>query len=142
MSFSSNRFGDHKRDRFDSYGRMSGGYHRDRDRERDRGMHMNDKRKYVYNNAHTNVPPHKTRLVSREDSFSDYYRYASGPPGYGYGPGGYGGGSGGYPAADIASSHFRGRGGYPSDSYPGDWRPNKDYRRDYDRRPPPPNSNS
>lgn len=39
------RFGDHKRERFDSYGRMSGGYHRDRDRERDRDrMHMNDKR--------------------------------------------------------------------------------------------------
>ena len=37
------RFGDHKRDRFDSYGRMSGGYHRDRERDRDR-MHMNDKR--------------------------------------------------------------------------------------------------
>lgn len=41
------RFGDHKRDRFDSYGRMSSGYHRDRDRDRERGMHMNDKRRYV-----------------------------------------------------------------------------------------------
>lgn len=39
------RFGDHKRDRFDSYGRMSSGYHRDRDRERDRSMHINDKRR-------------------------------------------------------------------------------------------------
>ncbi|XP_014471467.1 PREDICTED: chromodomain-helicase-DNA-binding protein 1 isoform X3 [Dinoponera quadriceps] len=137
-----NRFGDHKRDRFDSYGRMSGGYHRDRDRERDRSMHMNDKRKYVYNNAYTDDWPYAERFVSREDSFSDYYRYPSGPPSYGYGPGGYGGGSGGgYPAADIASSHFRGR-GYPSDSYSGDWRQNKDYRRDYDRRPPPPNANS
>lgn len=37
------RFGDHKRDRFDSYNRVSGGYHRDRDRERERG-HVNDKR--------------------------------------------------------------------------------------------------
>ncbi|XP_026669503.1 chromodomain-helicase-DNA-binding protein 1 isoform X2 [Ceratina calcarata] len=111
------RFGDHKRDRFDSYGRMSSGYHRDRERERDRSIHMNDKR-------------------------SDYYRYPSGPPGYGYGPGGYGGGGGGgYPPSDIAPSHFRGR-GYPGDSYPNDWRPNKDYRRDYDRRPPPPNANS
>ncbi|XP_032673674.1 chromodomain-helicase-DNA-binding protein 1 isoform X3 [Odontomachus brunneus] len=136
-----NRFNDHKRDRFDSYGRMSGGYHRDRDRERDRNMHMNDKRKYVYNNAHTNAPLHEKRPVSREDSLSDYYRYASGPPGYGYGPGGYGGGSGSYPTADITSSHFRGR-GYPSDNYTGDWRPNKDYRREYDRRPPPPNANS
>ncbi|XP_076760989.1 chromodomain-helicase-DNA-binding protein 1 isoform X3 [Xylocopa sonorina] len=111
------RFGDHKRDRFDSYGRMSSGYHRDRDRDRDRGMHMNDKR-------------------------SDYYRYPSGPPSYGYGPGSYGsGGGGGYPPSDIPPSHFRGR-GYPGDSYPSDWRPNKDYRRDYDRRPPPPNANS
>ncbi|CAK9826197.1 Chromodomain-helicase-DNA-binding protein 1 [Anthophora retusa] len=108
------RFGDHKRDRFDSYGRMSGGYHRDRDRDRDRSMHMNDKR-----------------------------RYPSGPPSYGYGSGGYGGGGGGggYPPSDIPPSHFRGR-GYPGDSYPSDWRPNKDYRRDYDRRPPPPNANS
>ncbi|OAD56154.1 Chromodomain-helicase-DNA-binding protein 1 [Eufriesea mexicana] len=107
------RFGDHKRDRFDSYGRMSSGYHRDRDRDRDRNMHMNDKR-----------------------------RYPSGPPSYGYGPGGYGGGGGGgYPPSDIPPSHFRGR-GYPGDSYPSDWRPNKDYRRDYDRRPPPPNANS
>lgn len=46
-----NRFNDHKRDRFDSYGRVPGGYHRDRDRERDRdrdrdrGMHVNDKRR-------------------------------------------------------------------------------------------------
>ncbi|XP_061927024.1 chromodomain-helicase-DNA-binding protein 1 isoform X1 [Apis cerana] len=110
------RFGDHKRDRFDSYGRMSSGYHRDRDRDRDRSMHMNDKR-------------------------SDYYRYPSGPPSYGYGPGGYGGGGGGYPPSDIPPSHFRSR-GYPGDSYPSDWRPNKDYRRDYDRRPPPPNANS
>ncbi|XP_076641025.1 chromodomain-helicase-DNA-binding protein 1 isoform X4 [Halictus rubicundus] len=111
------RFGDHKRDRFDSYGRMSSGYHRDRDRDRDRSMHMNDKR-------------------------SDYYRYPSGPPSYGYGPGGYGGGGGGgYPPSDIPPSHFRGR-GYPGDGYPSDWRPNKDYRRDYDRRPPPPNANS
>ncbi|XP_018355978.1 PREDICTED: chromodomain-helicase-DNA-binding protein 1 isoform X2 [Trachymyrmex septentrionalis] len=111
-------FGDHKRDRFDLYGRMSGGYHRDRDRDRDRGMHMNDKR-------------------------SDYYRYSSGPPSYGYGPGGYGGssGGGGYPPTDIASSHFRSR-GYAGDGYSNDWRPNKDYRRDYDRRPPPPNANS
>ncbi|XP_076676653.1 chromodomain-helicase-DNA-binding protein 1 isoform X2 [Andrena cerasifolii] len=107
------RFGDHKRDRFDSYGRMSSGYHRDRERERDRGMHMNDKR-----------------------------RYPSGPPSYGYGPGGYGGGGGGgYPPSDIPPSHFRGR-GYPGEGYPSDWRPNKDYRRDYDRRPPPPNANS
>ncbi|XP_031835828.1 chromodomain-helicase-DNA-binding protein 1 isoform X4 [Nomia melanderi] len=111
------RFGDHKRDRFDSYGRMSSGYHRDRDRDRDRNMHMNDKR-------------------------SDYYRYPSGPPSYGYGPGGYGGGGGGgYPPSDIPPSHFRGR-GYPGDGYPSDWRSNKDYRRDYDRRPPPPNANS
>lgn len=74
--------------------------------------------------------------------FSDYYRYPSGPPSYGYGPGGYGGGGGGgYPPSDIPPSHFRGR-GYPGDSYPSDWRPNKDYRRDYDRRPPPPNANS
>ncbi|KAL6265265.1 hypothetical protein P5V15_002045 [Pogonomyrmex californicus] len=110
-------FGEHKRDRFDPYGRMSSGYHRDRDRDRDRGMHMNDKR-------------------------SDYYRYSSGPPSYGYGPGGYGGssGSGGYPS-DIAPGHFRSR-GYAGDSYSNDWRPNKDYRRDYDRRPPPPNANS
>ncbi|XP_011692493.1 PREDICTED: chromodomain-helicase-DNA-binding protein 1 isoform X2 [Wasmannia auropunctata] len=106
------RFGDHKRDRFDPYGRMSSGYHRDRDRDRDR-MHMNDKR-------------------------SDYYRYSSGPPSYGYGPGGYGSSSG-YPPADIGSSHFRSR-GY-ADGYSNDWRP-KDYRRDYDRRPPPPNANS
>lgn len=44
---SSDRFSDHKRDRFDPYNRMSGSYHRDRDRDRDRdrGMHMNDKRK-------------------------------------------------------------------------------------------------
>ncbi|XP_029664052.1 chromodomain-helicase-DNA-binding protein 1 isoform X2 [Formica exsecta] len=112
------RFGDHKRDRFDMYGRMSGGYHRDRDRDRDRGMHMNEKR-------------------------SDYYRYSSGPPNYGYNPGSYGGssGSGGYPPTDIAPGHFRGR-GYLGDSYSGDWRSNKDYRRDYDRRPPPPNANS
>ncbi|XP_068971300.1 chromodomain-helicase-DNA-binding protein 1 isoform X2 [Bombus flavifrons] len=111
------RFGDHKRDRFDSYGRMSSGYHRDRDRDRDRNIHMNDKR-------------------------SDYYRYPSGPPSYGYGPGGYGGGGGGgYPPSDIPPSHFRGR-GYPADNYPSEWRPNKDYRRDYDRRPPPPNANS
>ncbi|XP_050480043.1 chromodomain-helicase-DNA-binding protein 1 isoform X1 [Bombus huntii] len=111
------RFGDHKRDRFDSYGRMSSGYHRDRDRDRDRNIHMNDKR-------------------------SDYYRYSSGPPSYGYGPGGYGGGGGGgYPPSDIPPSHFRGR-GYPGDNYPSEWRPNKDYRRDYDRRPPPPNANS
>ncbi|CAD1468457.1 unnamed protein product, partial [Heterotrigona itama] len=104
------RFGDHKRDRFDSYGRMSSAYHRDRDRDRDRSMHMNDKR-----------------------------RYPSGPPSYGYGPGGYGGGGGGYPS-DIPPSHFRSR-GYPGDNYSSDWRPNKDYRRDYDRRPPP-NANS
>ncbi|KAG7198230.1 hypothetical protein KM043_005637 [Ampulex compressa] len=112
------RFGDHKRERFDSYGRISGGYHRERERDRDRSMHLNDKR-------------------------SDYYRYPSGPPGYGYGPGAYGGGGGGggYPPTDIAPSHFRGR-GYPGDNYPSDWRPNKDYRRDYDRRPPPPNANS
>ncbi|XP_068971299.1 chromodomain-helicase-DNA-binding protein 1 isoform X1 [Bombus flavifrons] len=111
------KFGDHKRDRFDSYGRMSSGYHRDRDRDRDRNIHMNDKR-------------------------SDYYRYPSGPPSYGYGPGGYGGGGGGgYPPSDIPPSHFRGR-GYPADNYPSEWRPNKDYRRDYDRRPPPPNANS
>lgn len=45
VAISSDRFGDHKRDRFDPYGRMSSGYHRDRDRDRDRGMHMNDKRK-------------------------------------------------------------------------------------------------
>lgn len=43
------RFGDHKRDRFDSYGRMSSGYHRDRDRDRDRSMHMNDKRRQAIN---------------------------------------------------------------------------------------------
>ncbi|XP_033342119.2 chromodomain-helicase-DNA-binding protein 1 isoform X3 [Megalopta genalis] len=111
------RFGDHKRDRFESYSRMSSGYHRDRDRDRDRNMHMTDKR-------------------------SDYYRYPSGPPSYGYGPGGYGGGGGGgYPPSDIPPSHFRGR-AYPGDGYPSDWRPNKDYRRDYDRRPPPPNANS
>ncbi|XP_070171806.1 chromodomain-helicase-DNA-binding protein 1 isoform X3 [Polyergus mexicanus] len=111
-------FGDHKRDRFDMYGRMSSGYHRDRDRDRDRGMHMNEKR-------------------------SDYYRYSSGPPSYGYNPGSYGGSSGssGYPPTDIAPGHFRGR-GYLGDSYSGDWRSNKDYRRDYDRRPPPPNANS
>ncbi|TGZ51023.1 Chromodomain-helicase-DNA-binding protein 1 [Temnothorax longispinosus] len=111
-------FGDHKRDRFDPYGRMSSGYHRDRDRDRDRSMHMNDKR-------------------------SDYYRYSSGPPNYGYGPSGYGGssGGGGYPPTDMASSHFRSR-GYAGDGYSNDWRPNKDYRRDYDRRPPPPNANS
>ncbi|XP_012264191.2 chromodomain-helicase-DNA-binding protein 1 isoform X1 [Athalia rosae] len=112
------RFADHKRERFESYGRMSSGYHRDRDRERDRGMHMNEKR-------------------------SDYYRYPQGPPGYGYGgPGNYGSGSsGGYPSSEIPPGHFRGR-AYPGDGYPGDWRPNKDYRRDYDRRPPPPNANS
>ncbi|XP_024869054.1 serine/threonine-protein kinase fray2-like isoform X2 [Temnothorax curvispinosus] len=112
------RFGDHKRDRFDPYGRMSSGYHRDRDRDRDRSMHMNDKR-------------------------SDYYRYSSGPPNYGYGPSGYGSssGGGGYPPTDMASSHFRSR-GYAGDGYSNDWRPNKDYRRDYDRRPPPPNANS
>ncbi|XP_046601523.1 chromodomain-helicase-DNA-binding protein 1 isoform X1 [Neodiprion lecontei] len=112
------RFGDHKRERFESYGRMPSGYHRDRDRERDRGMHMNEKR-------------------------SDYYRYPPGPPGYGYGgPGSYGSGSsGGYPPSDLPPGHFRGR-AYPGDGYPGDWRPNKDYRRDYDRRPPPPNANS
>lgn len=75
--------------------------------------------------------------------FSDYYRYSSGPPNYGYNPGSYGGssGSGGYPPTDIAPGHFRGR-GYLGDSYSGDWRSNKDYRRDYDRRPPPPNANS
>ncbi|XP_043508233.1 chromodomain-helicase-DNA-binding protein 1 [Frieseomelitta varia] len=110
------RFGDHKRDRFDPYGRMSSAYHRDRDRDRDRSMHMNDKR-------------------------SDYYRYSSGPPSYGYGPGGYGGGGGGGYPSDIPPSHFRSR-GYPGDNYPNDWRPTKDYRRDYDRRPPPPNANS
>ncbi|RLU23404.1 hypothetical protein DMN91_003608 [Ooceraea biroi] len=111
-------FADHKRDRFDAYGRMSGGYHRDRDRDRDRGMHMNDKR-------------------------NDYYRYSSGPPSYGYGPGGYGssGSGGGYPPADIPPGHFRGR-SYQGDSYSSDWRSNKDYRRDYDRRPPPPNASS
>lgn len=42
------RFTDHKRDRFESYGRLSGGYHRDRERDRDRGMHINDKRRYVF----------------------------------------------------------------------------------------------
>ncbi|XP_070517444.1 chromodomain-helicase-DNA-binding protein 1 isoform X3 [Cardiocondyla obscurior] len=109
------RFGDHKRDRFDPYGRMSSGYHRDRDRDRDRGMHMNDKR-------------------------NDYYRYSG--PSYGYGPGSYGSSSSGsgYPPTDIASSHFRNR-NYTGDGYSNDWRPNKDYRRDYDRRPPP-NANS
>ncbi|XP_024942865.1 chromodomain-helicase-DNA-binding protein 1 isoform X3 [Cephus cinctus] len=113
------RFGDHKRERFESYGRMSSGYHRDRERDRDRGMHINDKR-------------------------SDYYRYPPGPPSYGYGgPGGYssGGGGGGYPPSDMPPSHYRGR-TYPGDGYPSDWRPSKDYRRDYDRRPPPPNANS
>lgn len=77
--------------------------------------------------------------------FSDYYRYPPGPPsGYGYGgPGGYGsaGGTGNYPPTDIPSGHFRNR-GYQGDGYPSDWRPNKDYRREYDRRPPPPNANS
>lgn len=74
--------------------------------------------------------------------FSDYHRY-SGPPSYGYGLSSYGGssGGGGYPPTDIASSHFRSR-GYAGDGYSNDWRPNKDYRRDYDRRPPPPNANS
>ncbi|XP_012220064.1 chromodomain-helicase-DNA-binding protein 1 isoform X2 [Linepithema humile] len=114
------RFSDHKRDRFDPYSRMSGSYHRDRDRDRDRdrGMHMNDKR-------------------------SDYYRYSTvGPSNYGYGPGyGSSSGGGGYPSVDIAPGHFRGR-GYPGDGYSNDWRPSKDYRRDYDRRPPPPNANS
>ncbi|KAK0173779.1 hypothetical protein PV328_006926 [Microctonus aethiopoides] len=120
------RFNDHKRERFESYGRMPSGYHRDRDRDRDRdrerGMHLNEKR-------------------------SDYYRYQSGPPGnYGYGgPANYGGGGGGtgnYPPTDIPSGHFRSR-GYPNDGgYSNDWRPNKDYRREYDRRPPPPNANS
>ncbi|XP_011308420.1 chromodomain-helicase-DNA-binding protein 1 isoform X2 [Fopius arisanus] len=117
------RFGEHKRDRFESYGRMPGGYHRDRERDRDRDrerMHINDKR-------------------------SDYYRYPSGPTGgYGYGgPGsGYGGASSAnYPPTDVPSNHFRGR-GYTGDGYPNDWRSNKDYRREYDRRPPPPNGNS
>ncbi|XP_015190344.1 PREDICTED: chromodomain-helicase-DNA-binding protein 1 isoform X4 [Polistes dominula] len=111
------RFTDHKRDRFESYGRLSSGYHRDRERDRDRGMHINDKR-------------------------SDYYRYPSGPPNYGYGPGSYAsGGGGGYAPNDMPQSHFRGR-GYPGDNYSNEWRPSKDYRRDYDRRPPPPNANS
>ncbi|XP_043686064.1 chromodomain-helicase-DNA-binding protein 1 isoform X2 [Vespula pensylvanica] len=110
------RFTDHKRDRFESYGRLSGGYHRDRERDRDRGMHINDKR-------------------------SNFYRYPSGPPSYGYGPGSYGSGGGGYAPNDMPPSHFRGR-GYPGDSYSNEWRPSKDYRRDYDRRPPPPNANS
>ncbi|XP_043280167.1 chromodomain-helicase-DNA-binding protein 1 isoform X2 [Venturia canescens] len=118
-----NRFLEHKRERIESYGRMSGGYHRDRERDRDRerGMHMNDKR-------------------------NEYYRYSSGPQGgYGYGgPGGYNnaGGPGGYPASDMPPGHFRGR-GYQNEGYPSDWRASKDYRRDYDRRPPPPpNANS
>ncbi|XP_014204371.1 chromodomain-helicase-DNA-binding protein 1 isoform X2 [Copidosoma floridanum] len=119
------RFADHKRDRFDPYSRMSGGYHRDRDRDRDR-MHMNDKRG------------------------GDYYRYSGGSGGYGYGPGSYGSGAagGGYPP-DIPPAHYRGGGGgggrsYPAgDGYQGDWRPSKDYRnRDYDRPRPPPSANS
>lgn len=118
------------------------GYHRDRDRERDRGMHMNDKRKYV---ATRDIYAASARSIDRfyeKSFFSDYYRYSSGPPSYGYGPGSYGGSSGGgYPPADLAPGHFRGR-GYPGDSYSNDWRINKDYRRDYDRRPPPPNGSS
>ncbi|KAH0948725.1 hypothetical protein HN011_010172 [Eciton burchellii] len=102
------RFTDHKRDRFDTYSRMSGNYHRDRDRDRDR-MHMNDKR-------------------------NDYYRYSSGPPNYGYGSYGGSGSSSSY-LADIPAGHFRRS--YQSDNYSNDWRSTKDYRRDYDRRPPP-----
>lgn len=83
-------------------------------------------------------------LTKYSDS-SDYYRYPSGPTGgYGYGgPGsGYGGASStNYPPTDVPSNHFRGR-GYTGDGYPNDWRSNKDYRREYDRRPPPPNGNS
>ncbi|XP_044576012.1 chromodomain-helicase-DNA-binding protein 1 isoform X2 [Cotesia glomerata] len=118
---------DHKRDRFVEYGgRVSAGYHRDRERERDR-MHINDKR-------------------------SDYYqRYSSGPPppnNYGYGgpvgAGSYnsGGGIGNYPPGEMPpSGHYRNRGylgdGGGGGGYPSDWRPN---RRDYDRRPPPPSN--
>lgn len=83
--------------------------------------------------------------------FSDYYRYSSGPPpqnNYGYGgpvvAGSYnsGGGIGNYPPGDMPSGHYRNRGylgesGGGGGGYSNDWRPNKDYRRDYDRRPPP-----
>lgn len=39
------RFEHKQRERFDSYGRMSSGYHRERDRDRDRPMHMGEKRR-------------------------------------------------------------------------------------------------
>lgn len=82
-------------------------------------------------------------------NFRDFYRYQSGVTGYGYGGSGSygtGGGSGAgvYPS-DIPSTHFRGGGagrGYQGDGYQADWRPSKDFRRDYDRPRPPPNPNS
>lgn len=112
--------GDHKRDRFDNYQRPPGsgaGYHRDRDRNH----RMLDKR-----------------------------RFHQGPPNYGhYGPP-FGSGPV-YPPGDM-QPHFRerfpgppmgigGPPGGPGSGFP-DWRANKerDFRRDYDRRPPPSNS--
>ncbi|XP_021925185.1 chromodomain-helicase-DNA-binding protein 1 isoform X3 [Zootermopsis nevadensis] len=109
---------DHKRDRFDNYQRQPGsGYHRDRDRNH----RMLDKR-----------------------------RFHQGPTNYGhYGP--PFGSAPVYPSAEM-QPHF------PRERFPGppmgaagsggpgsgfqDWRGNKerDYRRDYDRRPPPTNS--
>ncbi|XP_066991707.2 chromodomain-helicase-DNA-binding protein 1 isoform X2 [Anabrus simplex] len=120
--------GDHKRERFDNFQRGPGsggsGYHRDRDRNH----RMMDKRRF----------------------------HPGGPSGYGghYGPPAQFGSGPGYPQNDIPPHFGRerfpgpmggsgGGGGGPSGGGYSDWRgggKERDYRRDYDRRPPPPNS--
>ncbi|XP_049815552.1 chromodomain-helicase-DNA-binding protein 1 [Schistocerca nitens] len=119
------RFGEHKRDRYDSYQRppgSGGSYHRERDRN-----HRMDKRRF-----HAAGP----------SNYGNHYI----PP-----PSSFSGGPG-YPPGEIPPSHYaRERFGPmgvagPGCGFPPDWRGGKerdyrrDYERDYDRRPPPPNS--
>ncbi|XP_069683280.1 chromodomain-helicase-DNA-binding protein 1 isoform X2 [Periplaneta americana] len=116
------RFNDHKRDRFDNYQRPPGsgsgsGYHRDRDRNH----RMIDKRRFHQgpaNYSHYGPPFGSAPVYSSGDIPPHFPRERfPGPP---MGVGGPPGPGGGFP----------------------DWRGSKerDYRRDYDRRPPPTNS--
>ncbi|PNF16997.1 Chromodomain-helicase-DNA-binding protein 1 [Cryptotermes secundus] len=114
---------DHKRDRFDNYQRQPGpgsgsGYHRDRDRNH----RMLDKRRF--HQGPTNYghygPPFGPAPVYPPGEITPHFpreRFPVPPLGVGGPPGG------------------------PGSGFP-DWRGNKerDYRRDYDRRPPPTNS--
>ncbi|KAK3920680.1 Chromodomain-helicase-DNA-binding protein 1 [Frankliniella fusca] len=136
--------GEHKRDRFDNYSRSSAqqGYHRDRerDRDRDRDRDRRDRDRERDRSRDFNRDRDRDRDQRRfhHTPHMAYGHYGPPPtgPGYGHAPGMY-------PQQDMYGRES-GRYSGPPVSVPGggpDWqsRPGKEreYSRDFDRRPPP-----